>query len=287
VAREERSSIHRVAFDPARGRLAGPPELVLGGSRVVGGLALSPDGEWLAWASSGLRENLFVLRLDGTGHRQVTDDEFRNRGPSWSADGSRITFYSNRSGRYEIWAIRPDGSGLERLTESQTGSRWFPEWSYDGTRLAISGIPTTRLLDPARPIAEREVLALPAFPDGSSFQAMSWSPDGSRLAGVAQRPDGSSAGLFLYHLASGAYERITASGRAPHLLADGRRLLYEDEGTLRLLDPASGRSEALMRLGPPSPNANPQRHFRISRDNRQLVFLRSEAEADVWLLSLD
>ena len=81
-AREERSPLYRVAFDPERGRLAGTPELVLGGSRVIDSLGLSPDGEWVAFTSGGLHENIFLVRLDGTGYRQITDDEFRNRGPA-------------------------------------------------------------------------------------------------------------------------------------------------------------------------------------------------------------
>ena len=121
-SREERTPLYRVSFDPARGLLAGTPELVLGGSRVIDSLGLSPDGEWVVFTSGGLQENVFVVRLDGTGYRQITDDEFRNRGPSWSADGGVIGFYSNRSGRYEVWTLRPDGSNLQPLARTETGS---------------------------------------------------------------------------------------------------------------------------------------------------------------------
>ena len=79
-------------------------------------------------------EDLFVVRMDGTGYRQLTDDAFRNRGPAGRADGSLIGFYSDRAGRYEVWTIRPDGSGLEQLTETKVGTQWYPEWSFDGSR---------------------------------------------------------------------------------------------------------------------------------------------------------
>ena len=68
------------------------------------------------------------------------------------------------------------------------------------------------------------------------------------------------------------------------MLADGRHLVYDDEGTLRFLDTASGRSVEVLSVGPPSMTVN-QRQFRITRDNRQLVFLRNEAQADIWLMS--
>ena len=181
-AREERSPLYRVAFDPERGRLAGTPELVLGGSRLIDSLGLSPDGEWVAFTSGGLRENIFLVRLDGTGYRQITDDEFRNRGPSWSADGSVIGFYSNRSGRYDAWTLRPDGSNLELLARAEAGSLWYPEWSPDGRQIAVAGSATTRLLDPGKRFGERISLELPRLPDGTVFHAVSWSatPDASR-----------------------------------------------------------------------------------------------------------
>jgi serine/threonine protein kinase/Tol biopolymer transport system component len=282
-AREERSALYRADFDPASGR-AGTPTLVLGGSRAIFSLGLSPDGQWIAWASAGLRENLFVVRMDGTGYRQLTDDSFRNRGPSWSSDGSQICFYSNRSGRYEIWSIHADGSNLVQLTSTDAGSRWFPEWAPDGSRLSVAGIPTTRLIDPARPAGQQEVLALPALADGSSFQVVSWSADSSRLAGMGMRPDGTSAGIFLYSIASGGYQRVATGGRTPNMLADGRHLVYDDDGTLRFLDTQSGRSTEVLTVGPPSMTVN-QRQFRITRDNRHIVFLRNEAQADIWLMS--
>jgi hypothetical protein len=237
----------------------------------------------VAFSSTGLQENVFIVRLDGTGYRQLTDDSFRNRGPGWSADGSVIGFYSNRSGRYEVWTMRPDGSGITQLTQTQVGSSWYPEWSFDGSRIAVAGMPTTRLLDITKPIAERVVLDLPPMPDGTTFHGVSWSGDGTRLAGMELRRDGSSAGIWLYHLDSGRYERVSSSGRIPHLLADGRRLVYNDDGRLRFLDTASGRSAEILSIG--WSNQVNNREFRITRDGRQIVFVRAENEADIWMMS--
>ena len=80
---------------------------MLRGSLELRDQALSPDGEWIAFTTSG-REDLFVVRADGTGFRQLTDDAFRDRGVTWSPDGRRLAFYSDRGGSYEVWTIRPD-----------------------------------------------------------------------------------------------------------------------------------------------------------------------------------
>jgi Tol biopolymer transport system component len=283
-AREERSTLLRAAFDPVRGRIEGEPAVVLGGSHNIFSLGLSPDGQWLAFASAGLRENLFVIKLDGTGYRQLTDDGFRNRGPSWSADGDLITFYSNRSGRYEVWSIHADGSNLEQLTDSGAGSRWFPEWSPDGRRIALAGLPTTRVVEASKRINETSGLALPALPDGSSFQAVSWSRDGSTLAGMGLTVDAKSSGMYLYALEAGTYRQVSTSGRTPMLLGDGRHIVYNSGPELRFLDTQTGRSTGILPLGTASLSVN-QRQFGVSRDNRQIVFLRNEVESDIWLMS--
>src|SRR4030095_2033189 len=101
----------------------------------------SPDGDWLAYYSLGKQEDIFIIRTDGTGMRQLTDDTFKDREPRWSPDGKRIAFTSNRSGSSEIWAINRDGSGLQQLT--QMAGAPHPAWSPDGTQQG-SSIHTTK-----------------------------------------------------------------------------------------------------------------------------------------------
>jgi len=57
-------------------------------------------------------------------------------GPQVSPDGSKIAFESTRSGAYEVWMCRSDGSDLIQLTHfnSVTGT---PRWSPDGQQIAF------------------------------------------------------------------------------------------------------------------------------------------------------
>ncbi len=135
---DRRSRLLKISFDSARGSTVGTALSVLEGSRLIRDQSISPDGEWIAFTTWGGREDLFVVRSDGAGYRQLTDDAFRDRGVSWSPDSEWVTFYSDRAGRYETWAIHPDGSGLEQLSKTRGPSRWYPIWSPVANQIATT-----------------------------------------------------------------------------------------------------------------------------------------------------
>jgi Tol biopolymer transport system component len=57
-------------------------------------------------------------------------------GPQFSLDESKIAFESTRSGAYEVWMCRSDGSGLVQLTHFNSVSG-TPRWSPDGQQIAF------------------------------------------------------------------------------------------------------------------------------------------------------
>src|SRR5438876_10589268 len=131
------ANLQQVGFDPAKETVMGQPVWITQGSRSANTPNLSPDGEWLAFDTQGGKQyHLFVIRRDGTGLRQLTDDSYKDRAPRWSPDGKRITFHPDRSGKWQTWMIEADGSGLQQITYDTDGIT-NPAWSPDGTRLAL------------------------------------------------------------------------------------------------------------------------------------------------------
>jgi TolB protein len=57
--------------------------------------------------------------------------------PSWSPDGNRIAFQSNRDGQYDIYTVRADGSDLRRLTNDRS-TDGAPTWNPTGTQIAFT-----------------------------------------------------------------------------------------------------------------------------------------------------
>lgn len=84
-------------------------------------------------------DELYLINLDGTNKRRLTNWPTHNFCPAWSKDGSRIAFAQSMDGiRPEIFVINADGSGKQRITFNEDGDT-LPDWSPDGEKLLITG----------------------------------------------------------------------------------------------------------------------------------------------------
>jgi Tol biopolymer transport system component len=284
TALDHRSNIYRVAFDANKEAIGGSPVAVTQGTKEMNYFSVSPDGQWLAFTTAGAQEDLFVTKSDGGEIRQLTDDIYKDRGPSWSPDGKRISFYSNRSGRYEIWSVNIDGSGLEPLTKT-TGEpvlavRWFP----DGKRFSALYGRITVIFDMSKPLENRTPESLPPV-SGDSIMLGGGviSPDGDFIAAGRTKKDRSGLpGIVLYSLASKSYETLADSGYAIGWFADGKRLLLGKDRSLYSLDIKTKKQHMI--LTPPWDVG--YSGYDLSVDNRTLYFIMSTTEADIWMATL-
>ena len=274
-----RQNIQIASFDLATFTVAGEAWLTTG-SRQWSSPDLSPDGAWAVFYSRDLPEgDLYVVRADGTGLRQVTGDPAVDRLPRWAPDGERIAYSSNRTGDLQIWTVRADGS--ENRAISRGG---IVTWAPDGSSLVVTSVmqPDNSaagcVIDLARQDERRE-LPEPE-PRLRPFVPNSWSPDGRRLAGMISFSD---QGVVTHTLGSGTYERVTTFGQWPVWLPDSRRLLFVSGGSaFYVVDTVTREVRRVYEngrdvLGPP----------RLSRDGRRVVYPRRTTEADIWLLTLD
>ncbi|MCH8822130.1 MAG: PD40 domain-containing protein [Planctomycetes bacterium] len=66
----------------------------------------------------------------------LPDKPANNTAPSWSPDGKKIAFYSNRDGNYEIYIMNTDGTNQTRLTHTPERD-YLPRWSPDGSKIVF------------------------------------------------------------------------------------------------------------------------------------------------------
>ena len=283
VAEQRQSNVSRVPFDASSLSITGPPEKVTSGTLLVYSDRVSPDGKWMVFQSGGVREDIYLVRTDGTGMRKLTDDRYLDRGPSWTPDGERIAFYSNRGGRYEIWTMRRDGSELVQLTETEGSSLWYPKISPDGRLMSASNMEGTWLfeLTGAELLSKHQGIKLPPVGDSDGvFFADEWSPDGSYLAGSTRGelpPVLYDVELERYRILHGQEEgRLYFAGWLP----DGRAIVNDRTRTWVVdIDAASWTlvqtpSEDMRGLTP-------------SPDGRWLYFTTYSSEADIWIAEIE
>lgn len=105
---------------------------------------VSPDGRLLAYSSgliislrqSGVRvvRQLWVMDLASGVPTLLVPGTHQDIHPDWSPDGQWLAFASDRGGEFDVWVVRPDGSGLRRVT-SGAGTKTWPAWSPDGRKI--------------------------------------------------------------------------------------------------------------------------------------------------------
>ncbi|WP_250502493.1 hypothetical protein [Caballeronia sp. AZ7_KS35] len=132
----------RIARIRADGSMNGHPEILTDGAMNAGFPSYSPDGKKIVYrVSNATLQGLRILDLDARTTTVLTDGQ--DNLPGWSPDGTRIVFTRKQVSpddpnkfNYDVFTIRPDGSGLARLT-TDGSNQGHAVWTYDG-RIAYS-----------------------------------------------------------------------------------------------------------------------------------------------------
>jgi len=121
------------------------------GARIIGGPAISPDGQLVAF-SVRLREKslLYVMRADGTSARVVVDSLELLGSPAWTPDGKWITTAADDHGVPHLFRVPVEGGTPSKLVSEYAVD---PMWAPDGRFVVYSGpdVGTTFPVEAATP----------------------------------------------------------------------------------------------------------------------------------------
>ena len=90
----------------------------------------SPAGHWIAYVSNETgNDEIFLIGADGEHPKRLTKNDWEwDKHPSWSPDGGRLVFWSNRvTGYAQIWLMNDDGSYQTNLSNNKFEER-DPIW---------------------------------------------------------------------------------------------------------------------------------------------------------------
>jgi Tol biopolymer transport system component len=93
---------------------------------------MSPDGRQIAFAALG---DIWTMTM-GAKPQRLTDDEFVDTDPSWSPDGTKIAFSSDRAGGMDVW-VRDLKTGRDQRISRLSNADMAAAWSPDGKSIAF------------------------------------------------------------------------------------------------------------------------------------------------------
>ena len=179
---------------------------------------------------------IYVMDADGNNQIRLTYHWEMDIQPSWSPDGSRIAFASNRNGgNFQIYVMDSNGKNVRRLTAGINDRN--PAWSPDGQKIAFTGIGDEEI---GR--EKRKAKICVVHPDGTNPQKLAghipstdldpaWSPDSQRIAFASYR-EGISAEIYLMDADGANHQRLThdeATDREPAWSSDGSKIVFKVE----------------------------------------------------------
>jgi Tol biopolymer transport system component/uncharacterized RDD family membrane protein YckC len=220
--------------------------------------SLSPDGTTILFQRQdkpAATSDIWGVQADGSRMRNLTPEPDDEGSPTWSPDGTKVAFASNRSSASDIFLMNPDGSGIKQLTNN-SAIEDDPVFSPDGKQLAF--LKEGSIADP--PVLQLWTMNA----DGTSARQLTktpveierpaWSPDGNKIAFT--RSHGGNTDVYVID-ADGGQEQPLIGGPAddyqPTWSPDGTTIAFgsnrDGPPSLYLMHTDGGRISRLTRPG--------------------------------------
>ena len=209
--------------------------LVLGTAFPAAGKAAFPGSPGLIALQRSAdpdESSIWVLNWQTGDARQLTQEAY-DADPAFSPTGRWIAFRSDDSWHayLNIWAIRPDGSGLHRLTKGKTELEADePAFSPNGRWVAFQAAGRKRRVIERVPLFGGHQQLLVSGRGMASAFSPAYSPDGRHLAWVEWLETEKAVPHIYIGMPDGRRRRRLVAGGEPDFSPDGRSIVFLREG---------------------------------------------------------
>lgn len=235
-------------------------------------ISLSPDGRYIVYdlpaQEEAAQKDIFLLSVDGSYETPLIKHPADDLLVGWTPDGRNILFISDRSGSFDLWAVRvAEGKliGEPELIKKDTGRLWpmgftnessffyGVDTSMEDVYIAMLDLEKGKLTAPPAKASQR-FMGSNNYPD--------WSPDGKYLAFVSIRLPGpdriGSRVLCILSLETGKQRELSLQLKSfgrPRWSPDGRSILFsgtdiKDRPGLYTVNPQTGKTTLLWQREP-------------------------------------
>jgi WD40 repeat protein len=222
--------------------------------------------------------DIWAIQPEGSGNVPLVTNAANDQGGSWSPDGTKFVFRSDRTGGGDIYIADADGGDQVRLT-TDPGQESHPSFSPDGTKIVFT-----------RKDPDDEIFVMNA--DGSD--AVRRTDNTITDAGPEFSPDGT---RIVYFSGNNVIHVMNADGSNPHPLdpgnfsvgpqwsPDAARVLFQrsvgGQAHPFVINP-DGTGLMQMGLGIPAVQAPSW-----SPDGSKIAFLTAAGGSDIWIMNSD
>ena len=181
---------------------------------------------------------IYVMDINGKNPRRLTNNPHDDWDPSWSPDGKRIVFFSDRDGHvdaqhgwstFEIYVMDADGDNPQNRTNNPADDK-YPSWSPNGKQIVFVSDRD----------GNREIYVIDA--DGGNLQRLtenpneddfpSWSPDGKQIVFSSARAGHFDYEIYVIDADGGNPQRLTENLKTdwdPVWSPDGERIAFTSD----------------------------------------------------------